>query len=102
MYIEDTNFSMETIELDTNDIDISDTENSRIQCEIAQRRSWSHKFLTSKRLIYFQEPTIMFPTNSDGLKIRTNVINEARLLIGSTEIDKHDSNFFNIYSRVKE
>ena len=99
-----TNFSMETIELETNDIEISDTENSRIQCEIARNGD-----LVSQIYFNFKTPNIFSGADDNEVpyefrwveNLGTNVINEARLLIGTTEIDKHDSNFFNIYSELR-
>ena len=99
-----TNFAMETMRLDSVGNDINKTNTSIINCHIKRNGD-----LLSKVYFNFEVPNIYSGASDDNVpyefkwveNLGTSVFENARLIIGSSEIDKHDSNFFNIHSELR-
>jgi hypothetical protein len=99
-----TNFSMETMRLETSGNEISQTNNNTITAKVKRDGD-----LVSKIYFNFETPNIYSGADSSEVpyefkwveNIGHNVINEARLIIGSTEIEKHDNKYFDVYSQLR-
>lgn len=98
-----TNFSMETIKQEIKGNDISQNNNNLLSCKIKRDGD-----LLTNVYFNFELPEIYSGADAEGVpyefkwieNIGTNIFSQARLIIGNTEIDKHDSNFFNVYSEL--
>ena len=99
-----TNFSMETIKLDPVGQEISATSNTTINCDIKRNAD----LLTS---VYFTfELPAIYSGSDDSYapyefkwidNIGTNIIDNTRLLIGGTEVDRHTGQFLNILTELR-
>jgi hypothetical protein len=105
VYRRHTNFSMETIKLDPVGQEISASSNTIINCDIKRNAE-----LLSSVYFTFELPAIYSGSDSTNYvpyefkwieNIGTNIIDSTRLLIGGTEIDRHTSQFLNIYSELR-
>ena len=98
-----TNFSMETIKLDHTGNDISQTNNNVVSCIIKRNAD-----MVSNIYFNFELPNIYSGADANEIpyefkwveNIGHNVLQEARLIIGNTEIDKHNSNYMTINSEL--
>jgi len=99
-----TNFSMETIKLDHTGNDISQTNKNVVSCIIKRNAD-----MVSNIYFNFELPNIYSGSDDNQVpyefkwveNIGHNVIDETRLIIGNTEIDKHNSNFLTVYSELR-